>query len=80
REEQGEINEAVIVDSRFAAALRNFPDRAGNTAILGGKSIFHAAHAVPPPDSQPALFLLKKQTVFSQNDKHVNAELYFRFL
>ncbi|OQX04920.1 MAG: hypothetical protein BWK80_52965 [Desulfobacteraceae bacterium IS3] len=36
REEQGEINEAVIVDSRFAAALRNFP---GKTAILGGKSI-----------------------------------------
>jgi len=33
------MNEAFIVDSRFAAALWNFPDKAGKTAILGGKSI-----------------------------------------
>ncbi len=28
-----------ILVSRFAAALQNFPDKAGKTAILGGKSI-----------------------------------------
>jgi len=28
-----------ILVSRFAAALWNFPDKAGKTAILGGKAL-----------------------------------------